>query len=582
MAEAVRRVRRPGRRALIRSVLVAVAGLWVVLPSAARAQGGVAQPDAVSFQGEVPAEARVFMDTAAEVLDGAGTKTQIDYITAGTQGARRSFIEGRSDFTISGVPFSEAELADLRKSGRGLIEAPVQAVGLQFFGFVPPLGIFPNKCLDPESDCNPIIDRVPYAGNFRLTSGTIADLFYERSNIWTRPDVGQNLEIDQANQFLFPPIRGARPVVRSDADAYNYYLDAYLAAVEPEVRRVFFAPPTDPTAAAPGPSEVWPNPFTPSRLGMDNAVVPIREGLDPGSSEISQGGTVGSASPSFVTDAFTVNDARPADQRTPMFRAYIRNAAGEWLLATPESITAAVAAGNGTPLAGATSVVPGAYPITWVNKLYAPATGLSADEANGIATLIRWQVGAGQDRAAGLGDGRITAPMVATSLAAADKIVESNCPAAKGTVYSSADGGPFAPPGGLGVKGPVKLCDGPDEAAAAEPDPELTPSAEAFAELDTTDFGDASFDDTAGFSELTPEVASEVAGLDASGDAAGTAGASGTAADPATSRVSATGRMPYPIPGLSLSPLDRMVTLCIGAGMFVVLRSLYQRRGSAA
>ena len=265
-----------------------------------------------------------------------------------------------------------------------------------------------------------------------------------------------------------------------------------------------------------------------------------------------------------------------------MFRASIRNAAGEWLEATPASITAAVAAGNGMALTGAATAVPGAYPITWVNTLYAPATGLSADQANGIATLIRWQVGVGQDRSAELGDGRITAPMVATSLAAADKIVESNCPGAKGTVYSSADGGPFAPPGGLGVTGPVKLCDGPDEAAAADPDPELTPSAEAFADLDTTDFGDTSFDDTAGFSELTPEVASEVAGLDASGAAAGTAGASGSAADPATSRVSATGRMPYPIPGLSLSPLDRMVTLCIGAGMFVVLRSLYQRRGSAA
>ena len=237
VAEAVRRVRRPGRRVLIRSALVAVAGLWVVLPSAARAQGGAVQPDAVSFQGELPAEARVFVDTAAHVLDGAATKTQIDYVTSGSQGSRRSFIEGRSDFTISGVPFSQAELADLAKSGRGLIGAPVQAVGLQFFGFVPPLSVFPNKCLDPDSDCNPNVDRVPYAGTFRFTSGVIADLYYERTNIWARPDMGQNLDIDQANQFLFPPIRGARPVVRSDADAYNYYLDAYLAVVEPEVRQ---------------------------------------------------------------------------------------------------------------------------------------------------------------------------------------------------------------------------------------------------------------------------------------------------------------------------------------------------------
>jgi hypothetical protein len=46
--------------------------------------------------------------------------------------------------------------------------------------------------------------------------------------------------------------------------------------------------------------------------------------------------------------------------------------------------------------------------------------------------------------------------------------------------------------------------------------------------------------------------------------------------------VSALGLMPLPIPGSSLSPLDRAVTLALGAGAFLLGRRAWLRRRSLA
>jgi hypothetical protein len=585
---APRRLHRP--TVVFRALALVAVGVWVVLPSTARAADAPSQPASVAVKAALPSDSTLITDSAVRALDGASSKTQVDYVAAGTVDARRSFIDGTADYAISGVPFSASELADLNKTGRGLIEAPIQAVGMEFFGFVPSLSIFPIRCADPDNtDCTPA-DRTPYTGRFRFTSGTMADLYYERSNIWTRPDVSANLDIDQATQFAVPPIRGARPLVRSDADAFNFYLDAYLALVEPELRRAAINGPVS-NAPAPPPSEVWPIYTAPSRQGMDNVVSQIREGLDPGSSGISEGGSMTATTPSYVAESITVNNAKPVGQRVALFpAAYIRNAANEWVLPTPEAITTAVAAGNGTPLTGAIGTpVPGAYPVTWVNKLYAPASGLTADQANGVATMIRWQVGIGRTRAAEFGDGQITPAMVSTALDAANQVVESNCAAAKGKVYTTTDGGPFAPPGGLGVTGSMKLCEGTSTTSSEPAAGDTTAAADGAAADATFDAGTAT--DSGGLSDLTASASGDTTATDASvsdsstgGSASGAAGSGGAGAGTTdgTQVVAAQRKMPFPIPGLSLSPLDRMVTLCIGAGIFVVLRSLYLRRRASA
>ncbi len=581
MAEVRRRgPRRPRSVAIARLALLGLAVAWIVLPSTARAadDGSHTQPDSVAIAGQIPGESANLADDAARSLVSAKSQTQVDYIESGTSDARKTFVDGGTDYVISGIPFSSDQLSALKKSGRGVIAAPFQAVGMSFLGFVPPLAVYPTQCVLDDTCTN--ADRSYYGGPIRFTPGVLLDLFYDRKNIWLDQELLSNLQLDLNTQTVAAPLSPARPIVRSDSDAFNYYLDAYLARTEPEERRSFFAPVADPGAAAPPLSEVWPIFTTPSRQGMDNVVGQVREGLDPGSSGLAFGGAVAPVSVGSAAESLLLNAAKPEGTRIPLYTPQLRNASGSWVQANPASITAALAAAERDPAAGAFGATdPAAYPISWVNTLYAPASGLTADQANGIATLIRWQVGAGQQdaHAAAGGDGKLTPKMVAAALAAANEIVESNCESAKGSVYDTTDGGPFAPSGGLGITGTtMELCQGSasdgggggdDTAAGVDPgtyDPGVLGG------------------DSSGYSDLTADGSTDASGnpLDASVDPAGTgsggSGGSGTPTD--TEPVSVTRRLPFPIPGLSLSPLDRAVTLAMGAGIFVALRTVYQRR----
>jgi hypothetical protein len=315
---------------------------------------------------------------------------------------------------------------------------------------------------------------------------------------------------------------------------------------------------------------------------MDNVVSTIASGLDPASSEVPLGGVIAAAATGAAAEAVALNEAKPPSERVPLFRAKVRNAAGEWLSPTPQSITAAVALDGGAPLAASTNPAKGAYPIAWVNRAYVPASGLTADEANAAASFIRLQVTAGQTRAAGLGDGRLTPAMVSEALAAADRIVESNCASAKGTVSTSADGTPWVPSGVL-TGSPVKLCTGP-----ATPEPTVPIDAGSGSEFDTEfdagfselGFDTGSSDVPAGFDELAAEVAGEQldAGASVGGpvDAAASSGAAGSSSGATGTAVSR--RMPLPIPGQTLPPLDRAVTLGLGALFAMVVWKLYERR----
>ena len=105
----------------------------------------------------------------------------------------------------------------------------------------------------------------------------------------------------------------------------------------------------------------------------------------------------------------------------------ILNANGEYVAPTSASITKAAAAGGDQPLYAFDHKVPGAYPFTWIDHLYAPAHGLSVEKTEGLATLIRYIVTAGQDVAATVGEGRLPDSLVQKSLDAADALVMSNC-----------------------------------------------------------------------------------------------------------------------------------------------------------
>ncbi len=104
----------------------------------------------------------------------------------------------------------------------------------------------------------------------------------------------------------------------------------------------------------------------------------------------------------------------------------MRNASGEWVAPSPESITKAIAA-SGEPLHTLTNKVSGAYPLTWVERIYVKASGLSIDKTNAVATFIRYVVTEGQSVNATVNDGRLSDALVREALDAADAVVKGNC-----------------------------------------------------------------------------------------------------------------------------------------------------------
>jgi hypothetical protein len=576
------------RGLVIRLAAAAVAVAWVFMPVVAPAQSGGTATDPVVLNARITAEVVPAALANIQQLDTANRRSSIEYIVSGTEDARASFVDGEVDLIVSGIDLTDAQRAALQQSGRGVVSAPVQAAGLEVFGFVPEIGLFPTRCDEvdeqtgePVFECSQA-DRIPLEADLRLGGESLVETFYVGSNIWNSASFVRDMGPVLPDGYrLIPPIRGARPLVRSDGDAFNQYLDAYVAIAAGPQRRAALAatPGSDPEDV---PSESWPGFLTPSRQGMDNVVSTIASGLDPASSEVPLGGVIAAAATGAAAEAVALNEAKPPSERVPLFRAKVRNAAGEWLSPTPQSITAAVALDGGAPLAASTNPAKGAYPIAWVNRAYVPASGLTADEANAAASFIRLQVTAGQTRAAGLGDGRLTPAMVSEALAAADRIVESNCASAKGTVSTSADGTPWVPSGVL-TGSPVKLCTGP-----ATPEPTVPIDAGSGSEFDTEfdagfselGFDTGSSDVPAGFDELAAEVAGEQldAGASVGGpvDAAASSGAAGSSSGATGTAVSR--RMPLPIPGQTLPPLDRAVTLGLGALFAMVVWKLYERR----
>lgn len=590
-------------RSARRAVGAAVALVWVAMPTSAPAQAPTpsapVQLDAVESFESAP-----MLAATAMMMSGATSEFTYADRVEGTSAVRRHFIDGGVDFAVSGVPFTSEETKELSDAGRAVIAAPVQAVGLSVFGFAPSLPVFPGRCVqeDPESEdgCT-LFDAVRYDGPVQLTPKLLADLFYESANIWLRPELAANLDLPDDGTYFLPPIYGPRPLVRLDGDATNLYLDRYLQAKVPEERRQALASvPGGSTDVAP--SELWPLPLTPARRGQDNLVAQISNGLDPGAGGQSMGGSVGIVGEFAVRSTLETNRERPVPEQVGLFRVNLLNDAGKWVAPTTDSISAGVA-GAGAELAAAfakgdaaatAQLVPAAeaeYPITWVNHLYAPTTGLTPAKANAIASMIRVQVTAGQSAASleAMGDGRLTPEMVAEALAAADSLVRSNCAAAKATVVTVKGHGPFVPSTLEGAPEAVSMCVAEGESVPTGPPATVgglttgpasggTVSGSGYSGGVGSSFADADY----GYGSQDYDSSGGVEALGADGTAAGPDGGKGdVSADVADAALIAT-RMPLPIPGLALAPLDRAVTLAIGAAAFLIGRRAWVRRQGLA
>jgi hypothetical protein len=532
---------------------------------------------------KLPAESQATVNGVADGLTSATRPTSPDVEVAGSFDGREAFVAGEADTVISGVGFTAEQKDALAKAGKGYVVAPFNAVGLTVFGFVPPFSTYPVGC---EEDDTCVENRQFYSGAIRFTPNVLAKAMFEGINLWRDPEFVPTVDLP-AGRFYQPPINRPRAIVRSDLDATNQYLEQYLQLAAPAAHAAWRkqVPGYDPNLP---PAEIWPNTFTSSRLGQDNVLSQIREGLDPGSSIVSLGGTVGFAAPSLVKESLVLNAQRPPSGQVPLFEAQLKNAAGEWVTATSASISKAVSVGEGIPNTGSVGLsVPGAYPITWVNSLYAPTKGLSPDKANAVAALIRWQVSAGQSsaRLEQLVDGKLTDKMVLQALGAADEVVRSNCAAAGGSVEKSTGAGGSAPSGGFPGLGAVSYC----VAASTPTTTVLEPSnaEEVPTDSSPTEFASGDIPLDAGVSDLpASEVLGETTSNDLSADGSpdptdtsdgSSTGSGGGSGNGGSSSVVAA--MPYGVPGQQLPPLDRAATLGLGALAYVGIRKFQRGRG---
>ena len=591
---------------LSRSILAGVAVLllgWAVAPFIAGAQTDSGEPTELRIANthESLAAASTWLG-AVKNIPGSTTARQT---SGGDAQSKERLITGGADIAVSGTPFTEAERKALEATGRSVIEAPVQAVGMSFLVSGPrPQGIQlcefveqspeddPNNELPP--DCFPVRD---FEGPLRLTSANLADVFLESAvNNWQDPEFLSLLaEFPPGGLSMVSPIRPASPVLRGDAGMANLALGSFLRTTQPvkwsaRSSSLFLNPEPEPNAT-------WPFDRAPARLGMPDAVGVVRRWGTASAAVDSpaESGAMTMATPLAAAEAIRAEAEEPpfdaageANLKTDLYVAQLKNGAGEWLSPTPAGITSALAAGAGAPLFAVTQNVPGAWPLSWSNSIYAPDSGLTGVEANTVAAIIRWQSTVGRQRSAELVEGQLPDVLVAQALAAADKIVSSNCTAAGLKTVLTSDVERFAPAGTLADLGKTLWCDTPlegspvvDEGPAMDP---FTGAVDALtgaivpvvAGVSATSGSTSGTNSPLSASSATPSSASATAGsADFSAESADTATGGIAATLPA---VTVARIMPLPLPG-SDPRFDRLATLALGGLMFLGVRALMRRSG---
>ena len=593
---------------LPRSILAAVVVLllgWAVAPFIAGAQTDSAEPTELRIANthESLAAASTWLG-AVKNIPGSTSARQT---SGGDAQSKERLITGGADIAVSGTPFTEAERKALEATGRSVIEAPVQAVGMSFLVSGPrPQGIEfceivdddPFLGDDPSDETPPDCLRVrDFEGPLRLTSANLADVFLESAvNNWQDPEFLSLLaEFPPGGLSMVSPIRPASPVLRGDAGMANLALGSFLRTTQPakwstRSSSLFLNPEPEPNAT-------WPFDRAPSRLGMPDAVGVVRRWGTASAAVDSpaEAGAMTMATPLAAAEAIRAEAEEPpfdatgeANLKTDLYVAQLKNGAGEWLSPTPAGITSALAAGAGAPLFAVTQNVPGAWPLSWSNSIYAPDSGLTGVEANTVAAIIRWQSTVGRQRSAELVEGQLPDVMVAQALAAADKIVSSNCTAAGLKTVLTSDLERFAPAGTLADLGETLWCDTPsDGSPVVDEEPVVDPFTGAVdaltgavvpvvAGVSATSGSTSGTNNPLSASSATPSSASATVGsADFSTESADTSTGGIAATLPA---VKVARIMPLPLPG-SDPRFDRLATLALGGLMFLGVRALMRRSG---
>jgi len=553
------RLRRAGGLVALLSLLVTTSAMWTANGTAAT------EPTTTVLQGQGSWGAYRQLLTWQDTMAEAKSPVDLKYTAHGSYLGRKDFLAGAVDYLLTGMPFTAAESASV-PGGGGVIGAPVHVSSLAGLLQRPvPDGFVTLELLcdpdDPEQpDPAACIVRKPYEGPVRIPHQNLAAMFLRYAgglmplSSWNHPGVLAAMGVDN---FTTPPLAGPAPVLRSDQDELNYFLQKYAATAAPSVWAGLKAIDTR-------------IPWEPISERLGRTASASRDGVEQQSQQLALGG----GDPSTGTiSGFTagVMATVPASAMGGVKQSFpnaktefieVQNANGEWVAPTPESLTKAVAAGGATPLHALTNKVPGAYPLTWVSYLYAPAKGLSLEKTEALAAVIRYLATAGQKAAQPAGEGELPDGLRKQALAAADQLVQSNC---QGKVITSDDPGDYAPdlPEMKAIGTMARCTSEPKDPSAAPPPPPASGS-----------FDSGTFSSGASTTSTDTGATTTAATTSSDDEEAGSIESVALAAT----------KLPLPFPS-GASGVDRLATLLIGAGLYFLLRRPVQRmlaRGRSA
>jgi ABC-type phosphate transport system substrate-binding protein len=289
--------------------------------------------------------------------------TSVNYIPANSIDGRTNFINGLSDFAVTGTPFSAAQRVQLQHKHRTFAYAPIAASGL----------VLAYKVFDQDPAQAEPGSQIT---NLKLTPSLVAQIFTGSIPNW---------EVDAQIRHLnpgdiFPPT--IFPLVRGDHSDANLLFTSWLTAT-----------------AGKGLPKGWPAPssnyplkyLTPSAaiVGGNNLAYAI---ADP-------------ASVNNSNDYFAVGYIGFIDSSQAHFyglpTARIENAAGKFVRATPATITAALEHATKNP--DGVTVRPNfktrakkAYPMPVVDYATAPTDSYNGAKGATLRAFLQYAVTTGQ------------------------------------------------------------------------------------------------------------------------------------------------------------------------------------------
>lgn len=616
---------RPAHAALLVTVAILAASMGGALGAAAEPDATVVEPEAATVDVEATrdilvAQSSVWLDAVSE-----SDLTTLNLRSVSSATARSHLLTKAVDGAVSGTPLTDAEKA--RTPGVDYVAVPFHVSAAMVIVSEPypvrfrqrhQVSIEEDATCDPQGDdydqtrCEVRTDlttpiRVPPANLSAMMLGVHGD----RLDTWRHPDVLAALNAPD----LDLPDRDVPTVVhREPGESVNLHLQQYVKTAAPSVWERA-------KAESPGVEyevdESIPRSITRSSPTFQAQQVGLWS-TDPRTGGATTAGWAGNMVAVPPSALLELKETFPL---SPNRVVQVRNGANEYVAPTPASISKAIEVGGAEPLAALTRSIPGAYPLAWVDNLYLPARGLDTPTVNALAAVIRYVATIGQDKAASLGEGRLSPALTKVALTTADDLVKANCSGPERRLARRTDPGPYAAPAltTAGI-GEMTHCDVVEAAAVTavsttttvEPTTSTTTAAPSTTSSSTvpaasqpapsttttaaTAVGSAVGSGGESASGSVGGATSPVSNAALAGAATGAALPSGGTRSPAASASSATASpsaparilrrivAPFPTPAALGRRIGGFSSMLIGAALYLGARTLLRRRmaGSTA